>query len=82
MTPQDEIRNDSRTAPGSSAHANANQAQEEAMSKALHHEHRPPGWPDYDEDFRTHDDAISFWLMTLALPLALVATILALVWVL
>ncbi|MDH5675868.1 MAG: hypothetical protein OEZ06_27340 [Myxococcales bacterium] len=52
------------------------------MSKALHHEHRPPGWPDYDEDFRTHDDAISFWLMTLALPLALVATILALVWVL
>lgn len=50
------------------------------MDRSEHH--RPKGWPDHDEDFKTHDNAASWWLMVLALPFLVAAVALALYWVL
>lgn len=43
--------------------------------------HRPPHWPDHDQDFKTHDNAASWWLMVLALPMLLAAAAIAVYWV-
>ncbi|MDD9934066.1 MAG: hypothetical protein OXT09_10700 [Myxococcales bacterium] len=44
--------------------------------------HRPDVWPDHDQDFKTHDNAASYWLMLLLLPALLAALVLAVVWLL
>jgi hypothetical protein len=48
--------------------------------RAIAAQHRPSPWPDHDADFRTHDDAASWWLLVFTLPLwvaALVVSVLA-----